>query len=70
MQFITINITFSLLRVLTMAHDWMSLKFFIDLLFGRNVLSHAFQDRFKRETITKHTIQKINIHIFYNKLLE
>ena len=37
LQFVTINFTFPLLRVFTLAHD---------LLFGRVILSHALQDRF------------------------
>ena len=45
-QFVTINITFSLLRVFTQAHALMSLNFCVDLLFGRVILSHALQDRF------------------------
>ena len=46
LQFVTINFTFSLLRIFTLAHDLMSLNFFVDLLFGRVILSHALQDRF------------------------
>ena len=46
LQFVTINFTFSLLRVFTLAHALMSLNFCVDLLFGRVVLSHALQDRF------------------------
>ena len=41
LQFVTINFTFSLLRVLTLAHDLISLNFCIDLLLGRVILSHA-----------------------------
>ena len=68
MQFLTINFIFSLLRVLTLAHDSMSLNFYTDLLFGSIILSHAWQDRYKREITTKHNIQKIHIHIFHKKL--
>ena len=46
LQFVTINFTFSLLRVFTLAHALMSLNFCVDLLFGRVILSHALQDRF------------------------
>ena len=46
LQFVTINFTFSLLRVFTLAHDLMSLNFCVDLLFGRVILNHALQDRF------------------------
>ena len=46
LQFVTINFTFSLLRVFTLAHGLMSLNFCVDLLFGRVILSHALQDCF------------------------
>ena len=46
LQFVSINFTFSLLRVFTLAHALMSLNFFVDLLFGRVILSYALQDRF------------------------
>ena len=46
LQFATINFTYSLLRVFTLAHALMSLNFCVDLLFGRVILSHALQDRF------------------------
>ena len=46
LQFVTVNFTFSLLRVFTLAHALMSLNFCVDLLFGRVILSHALQDRF------------------------
>ena len=46
LQFQTINFTFSLLRIFTLAHDLMSLNFCVGLLFGRVILSHALQDLF------------------------
>ena len=46
LQFVSINFTFSLLRVFTLAHALMSLNFCVDLLFGRVILSHALQDCF------------------------
>ena len=46
LQFVTINFTFSLLRVFTLVHALLSLNFCVDLLFGRVILSHALQDRF------------------------
>ena len=46
LQFVTINFTFSLLRVFTLAHDLMTLNFCVDLLFGRVILSHTLEDRF------------------------
>ena len=46
LQFVTVNFTFSLLRVFTLAHALMSLNFCVDLLFGRVILSHTLQDRF------------------------
>ena len=46
LQFVTINFTFSLLRVFTLVHALMSLNFCVDLLFGRVILSHALQNRF------------------------
>ena len=46
LQFVIINFTFSLLRVFTLAHALMSLNFWVDLLFGRVILSHGLQDRF------------------------
>ena len=46
LQFVTINFTFSLLRVFTLVHALMSLNFCVDLIFGRVILSHALQDRF------------------------
>ena len=46
LQFVTINFTFSLLQVFTLANTLMSLSFCIDLLFGRVILSHVLQDRF------------------------
>ena len=69
LQFVSINFTFSLLRVFTLAHALMSLNFFVDLQFGRVILSYALQDRFQRQMRTKHNIQKTQIHSFYNKLL-
>ena len=45
-QFVTINFTFSLLRVFTLTHALISLNFCVDLLFGRIILSHALQDAF------------------------
>ena len=44
--FVTINFTFSLLRVFMLAHALMSLNFSVDLFFGRVILSHALQDHF------------------------
>ena len=46
LQFVTVNFTFSLLRVFTLAHALMSLNFCVDLLFDRAILSHTLQDRF------------------------
>ena len=46
LQFVTINFTFSLLRVFTLPHDLMSLNFCVDLLFGRVILSHTLEDHF------------------------
>ena len=46
LQFVTINFTFSLLRVFTLVYALMSLNFCVDLLFGRVILSHALQNRF------------------------
>ena len=41
LQFVTISITFSLLRVFLLVHALMSLNFCVNLLFGRIILSHA-----------------------------
>ena len=46
LQFVTINFTFPLLQVFTLAHALMSLNFCVYLLFGRVILSHALQDLF------------------------
>ena len=46
LQFVTINLAFSLLQIFTLAHALMSMNFCVDLVFGRIVLGHALQGRF------------------------
>ena len=67
LQFVTINFTFSLLRVLTLASFYalMLLKFWVDLLCGRICyFKPCLQNRSYREIMRKHNIQKIHVHIF------
>ena len=71
LQFVTINFSFSLLRVFTLAHASMlpTSIFYIDLFSGRVISSHSSQDHSWRKITAKHNIQKTLIHGFHNRLL-
>ena len=71
LQLVTINFTFSLLRIFTLAHVLHNVRVLLHRFpFWSDCLSHALQDYFYREIITKHNIQKkTHIHCFHNNKL-
>ena len=69
LHFVTMNSTFSLLRVLTLPHASMSPDFLHRFFFSWVIFSNALQDRFLRKIITKHKIKKSYIPSFHFRLL-